>query len=67
MARGKGSCGGTRRRDGSGRGKGQPASKRKKRQGEYYEKIYMYFNYIVYGIKCLCGNCKLYSTRREVR
>lgn len=31
MARGKGSCGGTRRRDGSGRGKGQPASKRKKR------------------------------------
>jgi len=30
MARGKGSCGGTRRRDGSGQGKGQPASRRKK-------------------------------------
>jgi len=31
MARGRGSCGGKRRRDGSGMGKGQPASRRRKK------------------------------------
>jgi len=31
MARGRGSCGGKRRLDGSGRGKGQPASRRRKK------------------------------------
>jgi len=30
MARGRGSCGGKRRFDGSGRGKGQPAKRRKR-------------------------------------
>lgn len=30
MARGRGSCGGRRRFDGSGRGRGQPKSRRKK-------------------------------------
>jgi len=30
MARGKGSCGGKRRLDGSGKGVGQPKSRRKK-------------------------------------
>jgi len=32
MARGRGRCGGKRRFDGSGRGKGQPRSRRRKRR-----------------------------------